>query len=161
MQIMTVQIYTDGSCLGNPGPGAWAYLIRKESKEFRKEGGEPYTTNNRMELLAVIEALSWLEKEHPGERIMDIYSDSTWVISTITKNWKRKKNLDLWERLTPLLLGKRISWNWVRGHNGHKENEDCDVRAQKEAHKQIKIFNTLDARMLKLPGEDPSLFDRE
>lgn len=161
MQIMTVQIYTDGSCLGNPGPGAWAYLIRRDGKEFRKEGGEPYTTNNRMELSAVIEALRWLEKEHPNEQILDIYSDSTWVISTITKNWKRKKNLDLWERLTPLLLNKRITWNWVRGHNGHKENEDCDVRAQKEAHKQAKVFNTLDARMLKLPGEDPGLFDRD
>lgn len=155
---MKIQIYTDGSCLGNPGPGAWAFLARVDGEETRKQGGEPYTTNNRMELTAVIEALLWLEKEHPKERTLDVYSDSTWVISTITKNWKRKKNLDLWERLTPLLTDKKISWNWVRGHNGHKENEDCDVRAQKEAHKQAKIYQKMDARELHLPGEDPVLF---
>jgi len=157
---MKIQIYTDGSCLGNPGPGAWAFLARVDKKETRKQGGEPYTTNNRMELTAVIEALSWLEKTHPSEQTMEIYSDSTWVISTITKNWKRKKNLDLWERLMPHLLDKKIAWKWVRGHNGHKENEDCDVRAQREALRQQKIYEKMDARELHLPGEEPSLFDQ-
>lgn len=154
MRTMKVQIYTDGSCLGNPGPGAWAYLIRMEGKEFRKEGGEPYTTNNRMELSAVIEALIWLAAKHPNFTEIDVYSDSSWLVNTLKLNWKKKKNLDLWGKLTPLLLGKKITWNWVRGHNGHKENEDCDIRAQKEAHKQAKIFRTLDASALKLPGED-------
>ena len=156
---MHAQIYTDGSCLGNPGPGAWAFLIRMNGEEIRKQGGEPYTTNNRMELTAVIEALKWLQQNHSNIKDMEVSSDSTWVISTLTKNWKRKKNLDLWEKLAPLLLGKKIQWNWVRGHNGHKENEDCDVRAQAEALKQQKIFEKMDARLLRLPGETAGLFD--
>lgn len=158
MQAMTIQIYTDGSCLGNPGPGAWAFLLRAEGKEVREQGGEPYTTNNRMELMAVIEALKYASEHYPEMRDFEVYSDSTWVISTLTKNWKRKKNLDLWELLTPYLFEKHISWNWVRGHNGHKENEDCDIRAQKEANRQLKIYQTMDARLLSLPGEDPVLF---
>ncbi|MFA6023729.1 MAG: ribonuclease H [Candidatus Gracilibacteria bacterium] len=135
---MKIQIYTDGSCLGNPGPGAWATLIKIDGKIHRDQGGEPYTTNNRMELSAVIEAFKWLAKTHPEEREMELYSDSSWVLNTLTKNWKRHKNLDLWELLTPLIQGKKISWNWVKGHNGHPENEDCDMRAQKEAQRQAK-----------------------
>jgi ribonuclease HI len=137
---MTIRIFTDGSCLGNPGPGAWAYLIRIDGKEHRAEGGEPYTTNNRMELTAVIEALKWLTEHHPAETDMEIASDSSWVINTLTKNWKRKKNLDLWDTLAPYLFEKNITWKWVRGHNGHKENEDCDRRAQAEAQRQQKIY---------------------
>ncbi len=158
---MKIQVYTDGSCLGNPGPGAWAYPIRVEGKEIRNQGGEPYTTNNRMELTAVIEALKYLQEHHPSEIELDIYSDSTWVISTLTKNWKRKKNLDLWDALMPYLFEKKISWNWVRGHNGHKENEDCDKRAQAEAQRQQKIYEKMDARLLQLPGESPTLFEKE
>ena len=112
-----------------------------------------------MELTAVIEALKWAAKQYPAETAFEVYSDSTWVINTLTKNWKRKKNLDLWDALAPHLLGKKIKWNWVRGHNGHKENEDCDVRAQAEAAKQLKIFNKMDARLLRLPGEEAGLFD--
>ena len=159
MLAMSIQIYTDGSCLGNPGPGAWAFLLRADGKEVRKQEGEPYTTNNRMELMAVIEALKYSTEHHPDERNFDVYSDSTWVISTLTKNWKRKKNLDLWEMLTPYLFDKKITWNWVRGHNGHKENEDCDVRAQAEAQRQNKIYQKMDARLLKLPGEASTLFE--
>jgi ribonuclease HI len=107
MQAMSIQIYTDGSCLGNPGPGAWAFVLRVDGKEVRKKEGEPYTTNNRMELMAVIEALKYATEHHPDERNFDVYSDSTWVISTLTKNWKRKKNLDLWEMLTPYLFDKK------------------------------------------------------
>jgi len=140
---MEAQLYTDGSCLGNPGPGAWAFLMRVSSptgkKETRKQDGELYTTNNRMELTAVIEGLKWLAKEHPGLTDITVYSDSSWVVNTMTDNWKRKKNLDLWEQLTPLLIGKKITWQWVRGHNGHKENEDCDVRAQAEAQRQARL----------------------
>ncbi len=157
---MQVDIYTDGSCLGNPGPGAWAYLIRvtptgASPKEHREQGGEPYTTNNRMELSAVIEAFKWMGKNHPDEKKMSVYSDSTWVISTLTKNWKKKKNLDLWEALAPLLVGKQIQWNWVRGHNGHKENEDCDVRAQREANLQAKNASKRPTSQ----GGSPTLFD--
>lgn len=138
--MVQAELYTDGSCLGNPGPGAWAFLLRVDEKETRKQDGEPYTTNNRMELTAVIEGLKWLAKEHPSLKEITVYSDSSWVINTMTQNWKRKKNLDLWELLLPLLVGKKMKWQWVRGHNGHKENEDCDVRAQNEAQKQAKIY---------------------
>lgn len=112
-----------------------------------------------MELTAVIEALKWAEAHHPEEKDIEVYSDSSWVVSTLTQNWKRKKNLDLWEMLTPYLFEKRISWNWVRGHNGHKENEDCDRRAQKEAQRQQKAYEKMDARDLHLPGEAPNLFE--
>lgn len=133
---MNLAIYTDGSCLGNPGPGGWAYLMEFEGKKIRGQGGESPTTNNRMELKALIEGLKEAGKLYPEEKIIDVYSDSSWVLNTLKLNWKRKKNLDLWAELEPHLKGKKISWNWVRGHNGHPQNEDCDERAQKEAGKQ-------------------------
>lgn len=135
-------LYTDGSCIGNPGPGGWAFLARmptlsgKIIVEHREQGGEPETTNNRMELLAVIQGLKFLRENQPYAEEITVYSDSSWVVKTMTDNWKRKKNLDLWAELMPLLMGKKIKWQWVRGHSGHKENEDCDRRAQKEALKQ-------------------------
>lgn len=133
---MTIKLFTDGSCLGNPGPGGWAFLIYDGKNEKRDQGGEPYTTNNRMELRAVIEGLKFI----PKAKEIAIYSDSSWVVKTMTDNWKRKKNLDLWDELTPLLTGKKISWHWVKGHAGHKENEDCDIRALKESIKQEKLI---------------------
>ncbi len=143
---MIVQVYTDGSCLGNPGPGGWAYLIEVEGKKLRGQGGEPGTTNNRMEMRAAIEALKAIEMKWPDAEIA-LYSDSSLLINTMKLNWKRKKNTDLWGELLPLVLHKKITWNWVRGHNGHPQNEDCDMRAQKEAAQQplveIKKENTL------------------
>lgn len=153
---MKIDLYTDGSCMGNPGPGGWAFLLRitektgsaGKVKETRRHGGEPYTTNNRMEMLAVIEGLRVIHEKFPkitaAETIDDapdieIHSDSSLVIKTMTDNWKRKKNLDLWEELTPLVMGLDISWKWVKGHAGNTENEDCDVRAQLEARKQEKL----------------------
>lgn len=133
---MIVAIYTDGSCLGNPGPGGWAYLIEAEGKKIRGQGGESPTTNNRMELRALIEGLRHAQTLYPEQKGFDVYSDSSWVLNTLKLNWKRKKNLDLWEELEPFLIGKKMTWNWVRGHNGHPQNEDCDARAQKEAGKQ-------------------------
>ncbi|QQR54801.1 ribonuclease HI [Candidatus Peregrinibacteria bacterium] len=130
---MSIAIYTDGSCIGNPGPGGWAYLIEAEGKAIRGQGGEPDTTNNRMELTALIEGLKKAETLYPSEINFDVYSDSSWVLNTLKLNWKRKKNLDLWALLEPHLKGKKFTWNWVRGHNGHPQNEDCDTRAQKEA----------------------------
>lgn len=152
-----INIYTDGSCLGNPGPGGWAALIRTPEKESRIQGGAPYTTNNRMELQAVIEALKALSKKEQ-ELPIHVYSDSAWVVNTMTKNWKRKKNLDLWEELLPLLMGNRVEWHWVKGHAGHTENEDCDARALKEAKKQEKLAINMDPKDLVLPGDAPSLF---
>ncbi len=108
--------------------------MKTPNETIRKQGGEPYTTNNRMELKAVIQGLKTAKKATQ----IHIYSDSSWVVKTMTQNWKRKKNLDLWEELTPLLAKKDISWHWVKGHAGHKENEDCDTRAFNEALKQKK-----------------------
>jgi ribonuclease HI len=135
---MKIKIYTDGSCLGNPGPGGWAYLIETEGEKIRGQGGEPGTTNNRMEMLAAIEGLKTIQKRFPEAESVDLYSDSSLLINTMSKNWKRKMNTDLWDELIPLVKGRKITWNWVRGHNGHPQNEDCDVRAQREAGKQPK-----------------------
>jgi ribonuclease HI len=138
--MLHISIYTDGSCLGNPGPGGWAALIRlaqgTQKKEKRIQGGAAHTTNNRMELQAVIEALRFLhEKKIDIDIPVAVYSDSSWVINTLTQGWKRKANLDLWAELEPLIAHRSIEWHWVKGHAGHAENEDCDQRAQKEAHK--------------------------
>ena len=124
----------------------------------RGQGGEPYTTNNRMELTAVIEALKAIEEQGPTLTELQVFSDSTWVIKTITENWKRKKNLDLWERLMPLILGKKITWKWVKGHAGHPENEDCDARALAEAKKQAQLSPLSVAREPEIPGGAPTLF---
>jgi ribonuclease HI len=141
---MPLKLYTDGSCIGNPGPGAWAFLLRGvNGEETRGQDGALETTNNRMELLAAIQGLRTAESLYPEERNIDIYSDSSWVVCTMNDGWKRKKNLDLWAELTPLVQGKKITWNWVRGHNGHKENEDCDVRAQAESRRQLQKLHRL------------------
>ena len=137
---MPLKLYTDGSCIGNPGPGAWAFLLRGvNGEETRGQDGALDTTNNRMELLAAIQGLRTAESLYPEEKSIDIYSDSSWVVNTMNDNWKRKKNLDLWAELPPLLRGKNVTWNWVKGHAGHKENEDCDVRAQAESRKQLQL----------------------
>jgi ribonuclease HI len=154
---MKINIYTDGSCLGNPGPGGWAFLIEAGAKSYRLADGAPHTTNNRMELQAVIEGIKEVEKlKLEGE--ITVYSDSSWVVKTMTDNWKRKKNLDLWEQLIPLLPGKNVSWKWVKGHAGHRQNEDCDVRAFKAAQHYKKLAREMDPKDLTLPGEAPALF---
>jgi ribonuclease HI len=138
-----VQIFTDGACKGNPGPGGWAALLRNGVNEKEIHGGEPETTNNRMELTAVIEALRALKQ--PCE--VDLYSDSKYVIDGITQwihGWKKRgwknaskdpvKNQDLWQMLDQEALRHKIRWHWVRGHDGHDENERVDdiARAQAE-----------------------------
>lgn len=138
---MKLKIYTDGSCLGNPGPGGWAYLLRAEetgaeTQTIRGQGGEQATTNNRMEMLAAIEGLKLAHQKFPEAEAIELYSDSSLLINTMKLNWKKKKNTDLWEQLVPLTLKQKVTWHWVRGHNGHPENEDCDGRAQSEAGKQ-------------------------
>ena len=165
---MKIQIYTDGSCLGNPGPGGWAALIRipqegsKLSTEHRIEGGVTHSTNNRMEMQAIVDALIFLEHyqienllENPE---IEITSDSSLVINTMTKGWKRKKNHDIWENLDRLVKGKNITWHWVKGHAGHPENEDCDRRANAMAEEYSKKAQSLSPNEKRLPGEPPSLF---
>ena len=133
-----VFLYTDGACSGNPGPGGWGAILRYAGYEKELCGGEAFTTNNRMELTAVIEGLSALK--HPCE--VDIYSDSTYVVNSVEKgwvygwqekNWAKKgepvPNADLWQRLLALLEIHKVSFHWVRGHQGHPENERCDKMA--------------------------------
>lgn len=125
-------IYTDGSCIPNPGPGGWAFVALSrdpDSVEFHVSGGEKKSTNNRMELTAVIEALDFIndQKEYL------IYSDSTYVINCAKGKWKRKKNTDLWEKYEKISKGKRIEWIWVKGHSGDKYNEIVDYLAKQES----------------------------
>jgi iron complex transport system ATP-binding protein len=134
-----IEIYTDGACSGNPGPGGWGVLLRRGDAETELYGGEPATTNNRMELLAVIEALQSLTEPVTAR----VYTDSQYVqrgISEWIHSWKQRgwrtagkepvKNEDLWRRLDVLASGHKLEWHWVRGHNGHPENERVDVLAR-------------------------------
>ena len=136
---MTVTIYTDGACSGNPGPGGWGAILRYGDHEKELNGGEANTTNNRMEMMAVIEALAALKK--PCE--IDLYTDSVYVKDGVTKwleGWKAKgwrtaakkpvKNQDLWERIDSEIQRHKITWHWIKGHAGHPENERADELAR-------------------------------
>lgn len=142
-----VEIYTDGACSGNPGAGGWGAILRYGSVEKELSGGETDTTNNRMELTAVIEALKALKK--PCNIV--IYTDSRYVMDGVNEwmpNWKINgwrtsnkktpvKNVDLWQSLESLLEIHKIKWVWVKGHNGHPENERVDKLARDEAKSRI------------------------
>ena len=131
-----VTLYTDGACSGNPGPGGWGAILQYNRHEKVLSGGEPGTTNNRMELTAVIEGLSALKDPCS----VDLYSDSKYVVDSIQKDWvyswrnngwrkpdkKPALNADLWEKLLKLLEIHRVNFIWVRGHHGNPENERCD-----------------------------------
>ena len=135
----TVEIFTDGACSGNPGPGGWGAVLRFAGKEKELSGGERETTNNRMELTAVIQALSAL-KEPCKVRLT---TDSKYVCDAINQRWvygwrangwrkadkKPALNVDLWEELLPLLETHEVEFLWVKGHAGHPENERCDALA--------------------------------
>ncbi|WP_456480523.1 ribonuclease HI [Nautilia sp.] len=137
-----IEIFTDGSSLGNPGPGGWCAILRYKGHEKILRGGESRTTNNRMELTAVIEALRALRE--PCE--IDLYSDSSyvlkgideWLANWIRKNFKNVKNPDLWNEFVKLSESHKINVNWVKGHSGHRENEICDKIAKEEALKRKK-----------------------
>jgi len=136
----TVEIYTDGACRGNPGPGGWGALLRYKGKEKSLYGAEPLTTNNRMELMAAIMALEELTR---GCKVR-LTTDSQYVMKGITEwlaNWRRRgwktadkqpvKNADLWQRLDAACQRHQVEWAWVRGHNGHPENELADQLANR------------------------------
>lgn len=136
-KIVTIQIFTDGSSLGNPGPGGFCAIIKKSGEELIIKGGEAHTTNNRMEMTAIIRALEEIHKKFPKERMCEVFSDSNLIISTITKGWKRKKNQDLWMQLDMAAEKfEEIGWHWVRGHSNHPENTRADRIAVQEATKQ-------------------------
>lgn len=135
-----VEIYTDGACRGNPGPGGWGALLRFRGREKELCGGEKDTTNNRMELMAAIAALESLSR--PCE--VRLTTDSQYVMKGITEwlvNWKKRgwktaskqpvKNVDLWQRLDQALAGHQVEWAWVKGHSGHPENERADALANR------------------------------
>ena len=134
-----VEIFTDGACSGNPGPGGWGAVLRFEGREKELSGGEADTTNNRMELTAVIEALSKLKEPCRVKLTTDskYVCDAVlqkWVYSWQKNGWKKadKKtalNVDLWEKLLPLLDRHSVEFCWVKGHAGHPENERCDALA--------------------------------
>ncbi len=141
-----VELYTDGACSGNPGPGGWAYILRHAASGAEREasGGEGQTTNNRMELMAVIEGLTALKRRSS----VDLYSDSQYVLKGLKEwmeSWKKRgwktadkkpvKNQDLWEQLDELKAGHEIRFHWIKGHSEHPENERCDELAVAEAKK--------------------------
>ena len=129
MQNNDIVIHTDGACKGNPGQGGWGAVIEQNGDQIRLSGGEPQTTNNRMEMTAVIKGLEAVDR---SAKVL-ISSDSTYVVNTMTKGWKRKANHDLWEQLDALVKIRDVSWRWVRGHSGDRGNELADALATKEA----------------------------
>ena len=137
---MNVEIYTDGACKGNPGPGGWGVLLRFEGKEKTLHGGETHTTNNRMELMAAIKGLEALKKPC----VVNLFTDSQYLRQGMMdwlKSWKKNgwrnskkepvKNADLWKILDTLAASHQVTWHWVKGHSGHIENDFVDALANK------------------------------
>lgn len=149
-----VEIFTDGACRGNPGPGGWGVLLRYGGHEKQLSGAEPDTTNNRMELTAAIMALEALKRSCR----VDLTTDSQYVRKGITEwlaNWKRKgwktsqrtpvKNVDLWQRLDAAAARHQVQWHWVRGHTGHAENELADQLANQAIDRMLTTMSDLGA----------------
>jgi ribonuclease HI len=145
--LASVEIFTDGACKGNPGPGGWGAIIRSGAHEKELSGGEPLTTNNRMELLAAIRALEALKR--PCEIVL--HTDSIYVRDGITKwifGWQKNgwrtadrkpvKNAELWQELLAAAAPHRIDWRWVKGHSGHAENDRADQLACDAANQFVK-----------------------
>ena len=146
---MEITIYTDGACVGNPGPGGWAAIVLTEKDKNEIFGGEKLTTNNRMELFAAIKALEYCvenEGKHPSLKQIEVYTDSTYVKEGITvwintwekNNWKTSnkknvKNTDLWRKLKELTNSSKVEWNWVKSHSKNPLNDLADELAKKAA----------------------------
>lgn len=140
-----VEIFCDGSCLGNPGPGGWGAIVKRGKDETELSGGKKMTTNNEMEMMAVIESL----KSLPSPSLATVTTDSQyvvkgmteWIHSWVKKGWKTAagkpvKNRLLWEEMRSLSKHHKVEWKWIRGHAGHAENERCDLIAVCEAKQQ-------------------------
>jgi ribonuclease HI len=146
-----VQLYTDGACSGNPGPGGWAFLLRhvKTGREMERSGAERYTTNNRMELLAVVKGLEALKRSCRVQLITDsAYVEKglrQWMPKWKQNGWKRKerkklvpiKNVELWQRLDELVAQHNLRYTRIAGHSGHPENERCDLLAVEAYQKYL------------------------
>ena len=144
-----VILYADGACSGNPGPGGWAVILKHPAtrRAKRMSGGKKLTTNNRMELLAVISGLEAIKKPSKVKVVTDSQYVSRgmteWIENWVAKNWrtankKPVKNVDLWQRLLELTGKHQVSWEWIAGHAGHPENEQCDRLAVAAAEIQLK-----------------------
>jgi len=162
-QESVVTIYTDGGCKGNPGPGGWGAILIYKGREREIYGGEPLTTNNRMEMMAAISALEALKRGCP----VDLHSDSQYLRNGITEwiaGWKANgwktaqkkpvKNVDLWQRLDAARQRHKVNWHWVRGHHGHPENERADRLAQRGIAEQEEILKMGSSDAARAPGEN-------
>ena len=160
---LKIEIYTDGACSGNSGKGGYGIVMKVPEKNYEKRYSQGYrlTTNNRMELLAVITAL---EKLKSTENDIHIYTDSKYVVDAIQKKWlqswmkigfKNKKNPDLWKRMIPLLKEHKTTFHWVKGHAGHLENEICDQLAVKAAQTEPLLIDAFFENQ-----KDGGLFDK-
>lgn len=144
---MTIEIYTDGACRGNPGPGGWGVLLRTNGVEKTLKGAEAHTTNNRMELMAAIKGLQALKRAC----VVNLYTDSQYVRQGMTEwllGWKKRgwrnsrnepvKNADLWQLLDQEATIHQVKWHWVKGHSGHPENDRVDVLANEAIDEWMK-----------------------
>ena len=161
---MIINLYCDGACSGNPGPGGWAYLIQVDETNphdcFKQSGYEPNeTTNNRMEIQACIEGLSEIYSSYAlANKKINIITDSQYVINTMTKGWARNKNTNLWNKLDEILNtliheGVKIEWHWVKGHASNPYNSMCDemaVTAYKSKHSGIQKRAMLDSSIISI-----------
>lgn len=148
---MHIDIFTDGACKGNPGPGGWGVLLRSNGQEKTLRGGEAHTTNNRMELMAAIKALEALKRKCT----VNLYTDSQyvrlgmteWLAGWKTKGWRNAKkesvkNADLWQQLDALAQQHQVMWHWVKGHSGHVENDRVDALANQAIQELLSIHNS-------------------
>lgn len=139
-----ITLFSDGSALGNPGPGGYGVVLRYANKERELFGGEPHTTNNRMELLGAIEGLRALKEPCDVEIISDssyvVKAINEWLDGWIKRDFKKVKNIDLWKEYIEVSRPHKIKATWVRGHNGHDENERCDKLARDEAIRQKELL---------------------
>lgn len=161
---MAIEIFTDGAAKGNPGPGGYGALLRFKGTEKELSEGYRKTTNNRMELLAVIVALEALKT---NKHKVTVYSDSKYVVDAIEKGWlfgwekkgfKKKKNVDLWKRYLPLHRKFSPKYIWVKGHAGHPENERCDQLAVEAAEKSDQLIDKGFEEQSSSDNQDNSLF---
>ena len=157
-----VHIYTDGSSRGNPGPGGYGIVMEWVGKPYVKEYSQGFvkTTNNRMELLAVIVALEQLKKENT---VVKVFTDSKYVVDSVEKKWvfgwekkafKDKKNPDLWKRFLKIYRKQKVGFQWIKGHNNHKQNERCDSLAVEASKKQNLLVDEVYERL----NSDSGLF---
>ena len=126
-----IKLYTDGACSGNPGPGGWAAIIINGDYIHKISGSDKSTTNNRMEIIAVIEGLKMISEASEVE----VITDSAYVVNTMTKGWKRNKNQDLWNELDILVSKRNVKFTWVKGHASNQHNNECDKMAVAEYQK--------------------------